>query len=172
MGRELAERQHPFQGEFGVPFDVVRHGDLVVDLAFQQPVQHPKQVGRVDAVHGGTGAGHRVQAEHGFIRVVDRQPVDQAKLSTDPPFATRRGQIDLFPDEFNRANPARCLDGLHGTFRVDNYVDIGVEGPSRVDLAGREPGMYRAIPLPQDHLGIAELLRSISTQLAERIPDH
>ena len=32
--------------------------------------------------------------------------------------------------------------------------------------------MYRAMPLPQDHLGIAELLRSISTQLAERIPDH
>ena len=126
----------------------------------------------MDAVHGGTGAGHRVQAEHGFIRVVDRQPVDQAKLSTDPPFATRRGQIDLFPDEFSRANPARCLDGLHGTFRVDNYVDVGVEGPSRVDLAGCEPGMYRAMPLPQDHLGIAELLRSISTQLAERIPDH
>ena len=32
--------------------------------------------------------------------------------------------------------------------------------------------MYRAMPLPQDHLGTAEPLRSISTQLAERIPDH
>jgi len=27
------------------------------------------------------------------------------------------------------------------------------------------------MPLPQDHLGPAELLRSISTQLAKRVPD-
>ena len=126
----------------------------------------------MDAVHGGTGAGHRVQAENGFIRVVDRQPVYQADLSADPPFAARRGQMALFPDEFSSANPARCLDGLHWTFRLDNDVDVGVEGPSRVDLAGCEPGMYRAMPLPRDHLGPAELLRSISTQSAERIPDH
>ena len=126
----------------------------------------------MDAVHGGTGAGHRVQAENDFIRVVDRQPVYQADLSADPSFAGRRSHIALLPDEFSRANPARCLDGLHWTFRLDNDVDVGVEGPSRLDLDGCEPGMYRAMPLPRDHLGPADLLRSISTQSAERIPDH
>jgi len=33
----LLEGQHPFQGDSGVPLDVFRYGDLVVDLAFQQP---------------------------------------------------------------------------------------------------------------------------------------
>ena len=59
----LPERGHPVQGNLGVAPDVVRHGNLVIDLAFQQAVQHPEHVGEVYAVHGGAGAGHRVQAE-------------------------------------------------------------------------------------------------------------
>jgi len=96
------------------------------------------------------------------------------KLTSVPIPHLPAGEAILPCCRMNSVEPTlpRYLDGLHWTFRLDNDVDVGVEGPSRLDLAGCEPGMYRAMPLPRDHLGPAELLRSISTQSAERIPDH
>jgi hypothetical protein len=55
---------------------------------------------------------------------------------------------------------------------VDHDVDIGVQGSRGFYLADGEPGVDGAMPLPQHHLGPADLLRRVAAQLAERVPDH
>ena len=126
----------------------------------------------MDAVHGGARAGHRVQAEHRLIGVVDGQPVHQADLGADSPLAAGRGGVDFLADVLGGPDHVGRLDRLHGTFRVDHDIDIGVEDPRCFYLADGEPGVDRAMALPQHHLGPAELLRRVAAQRPEGVPDH
>ena len=69
--------QHALQGDLGVARGVLVHGDAVDDIALFDVLQRPGEVGRVDAVHGGARADHRVEAEHGFVGVLRGKTVHQ-----------------------------------------------------------------------------------------------
>src|SRR3712207_8251591 len=43
--------------------DLLGDGDRVDDLTVEEVLQHPAQVGRVDAIHRRAGTDHRIQAE-------------------------------------------------------------------------------------------------------------
>ena len=63
--------------------DGVRHRDPVDDPPGHQFLQHPGKVARVDAVHGGAGADHGIQAEDGVLRVFRGEVLNRITVDED-----------------------------------------------------------------------------------------
>ena len=77
---QLRDGQHPLErhpgpfGHVGVDLNLVAH------LAGHQALEHPGQMRRVDAGHGRARADQRVEADHGLVRRLVVEPLDQVDL--------------------------------------------------------------------------------------------
>ena len=96
--------QHPLQrdpgplGRVGVDRDAVDHP------ALDELLEHPRQVGEVDAVHRRARADQRVERHDGLVGVLLGEPVDEVDLGADARSSTRRGAARGLDDEVGRAD--------------------------------------------------------------------
>ena len=111
------------------------------------------------------------EAEDGLVRVLQGQAVDEADFGADGPDAAGRGLVDGLADELGGAVQVGDLEGFHGTFGVDQDVDVGVAVAGRLDLGRGEAGVDGAMALPEDHPGVAQLFLGVAAQALEGIPD-
>ena len=111
-------------------------------LSIQKGIQHPREVGGVDAVHGGARANDWIQAENDLVRVVLGEAVDQAYLSADGPLAAGRGLVDRLANDLGGAVHVRGLDRFEGALRVYDHGDVRVPLAGGIYLPGGEAGMH------------------------------
>ena len=67
------DRQHPLEGHPGPRGHLAVHLNPVAHLAGHQALEHPGQMGRVDAGHGRARADERVEADDRLVRVSRRR---------------------------------------------------------------------------------------------------
>src|SRR5262245_53130393 len=75
--------QHPLQCHLRPLCCVGVDGDAVDHSPLDELVEHPGQVGEVDAVHRGARADQRVEREDGLVGVLMRQTVREVDLGAD-----------------------------------------------------------------------------------------
>src|SRR3990170_9001869 len=160
----LLDRQHPLQGDAGVAAGLFVELHLVDDTPCGQLLKRPAEVCRVDAVHGGAGADHRVQAEHQLVRVLAGQAGDEVDLRAHGELRAGRRLRDRLRDELRGAVHVRRLHDLHPALRVDDDGDAGVL-PSRLfHLLYAEAQVDGAVALPEDGAGALKLLQGVAAQ--------
>ena len=113
----------------------------------------------------------RIQAEDLFSRVLVRQALDQVDLGADRPCRTLGSFLHRADDELRGAVQIARLHHLEFTLGMDQDVHTGHLCPRFFDLRHREPLVDAAVPLPQNELGGAQLLRRVSAERFERIPN-
>ena len=69
--------KHAIQRRHGAGPGAFVDGDAIDHAAIDQILEHPKQMGRVDAVHRGAQALMRRKAQDGLVGVALSQAVDQ-----------------------------------------------------------------------------------------------
>src|SRR2546421_9977789 len=99
MPKTLLQRKHTFQRNLRPVSCLAIYADLVDDLALDQSFQHPREIGRVYAVHGGARTDNWVKTEDELLRMLFCQAMHQVNLSTNSPLASRRGFLDLLNDK-------------------------------------------------------------------------
>src|ERR1039458_9145249 len=92
--RPSGGRQHSLEGHPGPPLDLGVDGDLVVDLAVDQALEDPGQVGGVDPEHGRARADQGVEARDLLVRVGVGEPLHEVDLGGDPDGRTGRRGFD------------------------------------------------------------------------------
>ena len=63
------------------------------------------------------------------------------------------------------------LDDLVAALGVHDHLDVGDLAAGRLDGLDREAAVHRAVPAPQDHRGVAQLLGGQAAHRAVRVPD-
>src|SRR6266566_1923316 len=153
--------QHALQS-YSCPIDyLVINNYLVDNLAFDQSLKHPGQVGRMDAIHGRTGADNRVKAEDELFRMCFCQAMHKVYLRSDRPLASGWSLLNLLDDVLGRTVEIGCFDYLTTTFRVNQYFYTWILGSRFVDLLHIEAHMRGAVPFPEDNAGTFDFLVSI-----------
>src|SRR5215217_4821088 len=99
----LNHGEHTVEGDAGVVRRLIIDLHLVYEVTLCKLLYRPGQIGRVDAVHGRAGANHRVEAEHGLVRVLVGQTADEVDFRADRPRAAGSALRDYLRDEFSRA---------------------------------------------------------------------
>ena len=125
----------------------------------------------MDTVHRGARADHRVQAEHGLVRVLRGQTVHQVDFGAHGDGGTGGRVGDLLDDVCGGASAVGGVDHLHRAFGVHNHLDARVCLACTFDLFDGEALVHGAEALPQNHLGSGVIGRVGGTALSlERIP--
>ena len=118
----------------------------------------------MDAVHGGAGADDGVEAEDGVLGVLVGEALDEVDLGADGEDGAGGGGGDGLDDEVGRACGIGCVDDVHGALGVDDDADVGVLGAGRGDLAGGEALVDGAEAVPEEDLGVLELLLGVAAE--------
>ncbi len=86
------------------------------------------------------------------------QPAHEVQLGADGPGRPRLSRVKSGDDELGRANQVSRLHDLVRALGVDQHVHAGHPLPDVAHRLDGEPAVHRAVALPQDHRGGAELL--------------
>src|SRR6266446_7978800 len=110
-----SKSEHALQGDSSPLGCFFIDNYLVDDLAFDQSLKHPGEVGWMDAVHGGARADNRVEAEDELLWMFLCQAMYEVNFGSYGPLASRRSTLDLLYDVLGRAVEIGCLDHLAAT---------------------------------------------------------
>ena len=141
--------QHALQGHPGPGGGLVVDHDPVAHLALDQSLEHPGQVGGVDAEHGRARAHQRVEGDHRLVRGLVVEPLDQVDLGADADDRPGRGLGHGPDDVVGGADQVGGLDHVVGALGMGDHDAVGVLGPEGVDVGRAEPLVHRAVALPQ-----------------------
>src|SRR3989304_3376680 len=94
---------HPPPGPPGPASRLLPYFDAVHHPPGHQVLQHPAEVLRGDAEHGGADADVGVERNHELVRVLLGQAVHQVNLGGPRPLGARRARGYLLDDAFGRA---------------------------------------------------------------------
>lgn len=121
-------------------------------------LEGPDEVREVDAVHRGAVADRLVEEDDVLVGVLLGQALDQVQLGADGPRRAGFGLRDGVDDVLRRADQVRLEDDLVLALGVHDHVDAGYAGADVVHGRRGEPAVHRAVPAPQDHLRLGELV--------------
>ncbi len=115
---------------------------------------------QVDPVHRRAEADRLVEEDDLLVLRGETvgQAAHQVELGADRPLRAGRGRLQRLDDVLRRADVVRGGDDLVLALRVHEHVDAGYARPHVVDGLHREAPVHRAVPAPQDHLRVAQLL--------------
>ena len=117
---------------------LVGDDDLVLDLAFDQALEHPEQVIRRHPEHRRAQAAERIERDDGSIgRDLVGEPVDEMHLGRDRPDAADRALRHDLDDPLGRSALVRRLHDVERALRVRDDLALGILLPERVDLLRR-----------------------------------
>ena len=146
-------------------------GDAVDDPAGDQLLEHPAQVGGVDAEHGRARADQRVERLDRLSRVLGGQPLHQVDLGGDGEDRAGGGPFDRPDDVVGRPDLVGQLDHLVAALGVDDDDAVGVLGPEGGDVLGPEALVHRAVALPQQEAGFLDRPLVEAAEVAAGVPD-
>ena len=140
--------------------------------AVDQRLHRPDEVRQVDAVHRRAVADGLVEEDDPLVRVGCGEALDQVELGADRPGGAGGGGLDRLDDELGRTDQVRGQDDLVGALGVHDDLDAGDRLAQRRDRVGGEPAVHGAVALPEDHLGVAQLVGGEAAVGSVRVPHH
>src|SRR2546421_7677559 len=168
----LRQGQHLVKSDPGEMRGNRGNGDPVGYPPGDQFLQRPDQVGQVDPVHRRAIADRPVEEADLLVRVGIGQPADQVELGADRPLRAGRRRVQRPDDELGRADQIGGGDHLVPALRMDEHGHVRdpVSDPGHA-IQG-EPPVYRAVAVPQDHRGVAQLLVGQPAARLVRVVEH
>ena len=82
--------QHSLQRQARIGSDVGCHGDLVGDAAFDETLERPKQMLRINAEHRGAKTAAVIEGNNETIRILFFKTVHQMNFGADGPLGPGR----------------------------------------------------------------------------------
>ena len=162
--------EHPLQGHPG-PFGIDRVDlDLVHDVALDQVLQDPCQVGGVDAEHGRARADQGVERLDSELRVLGRQALHQVDLGAHADHRPGGGGVDSPDDEVGRSHLVGHVDHLGRALGVHDHDAFGVPGPEVRHVGDGEPLVDRAVALPQQERRFLDVGLHQAPEITTRVP--
>ena len=101
-----------------------------------------------------------------------RQPAHQVELGADRPRAARRSRLERVDDELGGAHQVGRLDHLVLALGVHQHLHVRALRPCVDHVLQREPAVHAAVPAPQDHPGVPQLLRGEPAGRLVRVVQH
>ena len=99
------------------------------------------------------------------------QSVDQVQLGTDQPVTTRLGGAHGLEDGFRGADIVGFLANLEAVLGVTDDKPLRVLFAEAVDMTRLKHLVHRAKALPENHLGVLDLLRRQPAHGQHEVPD-
>ena len=94
------------------------------------------------------------RAEHGLVRILRGETVDEVDFRADCDGRTSRRVGDLFDDVRGRAGAIRRVDDVHRAFGMHDDFDARIRLACTLNLVDGEALVHRAEAFPQDHLRV------------------
>ena len=120
--------EHPVQRHLGPHGDVGIHRDLIDRPARHEFLEHPGQMGGIDAKHGGTGADERVERNDGLVWCLRRQSLHEVDLRGDGDGGPGWGGVHGSDDEVGGAHLVRHRAELMAALGMGDDDAIGMLG--------------------------------------------
>src|SRR5260370_5642849 len=126
-----------------------------------------------DAKHRGAHAYAGIKRDDPVVRHFFAEPIHQVDLGADGPWRGGGGFRGPLKNAFGRADFVGCLRHIEAALRMHNYANARIRAANSVDVLWLEALMDGAVPLPQNHAGLANRFRGTAPKILIGIPnDH
>src|SRR6478672_5217448 len=152
------QRQHPVERGAGLGGNGRVDADRVDDAPLDERLERPHQVRQVDPVHRRAVADVLLQEGDPLLGELLGEATHEVELGADDPRRARRCRGDRLDDLLRRPHLVGPLDDLVLALGVDDDLDARDLAASGLDGVDGEASVHRAVPAPEDHPGVLELL--------------
>src|SRR6478672_749597 len=150
--------EHPVERRAGLGGNGRVDADRVDDAPLDERLECPHQVRQVDPVHRRAVADVLLQEGDPLLGELLGEATHEVELGADDPRRARRCRGDRLDDLLRRPHLVGPLDDLVLALGVDDDLDARDLAASGLDGVDGEASVHRAVPAPEDHPGVLELL--------------